>query len=363
MLFKKNFGDDGSFDESIALDPTIMAPEAIAMEKALLKKVVGQDLAVKKLVRIYQTFKCGLNTPGKPLGVLLFLGPTGSGKTRLVEALAEVTLGARNRMIKLDCAEFQKDHEIAKIIGSPPGYVGHDRTTPRITQMILDKWNRPDCKISILLFDEIEKASEDLFQLMLGMMEGRLTLGNNDAVDLTKTIIIMTSNIAADEMQRILSGSVNMGFTSATIKAEDIDDELWKTAKDALKDKFSPEFINRISQSIVFRTLSPESLIKIIDIELDNIQDRLLNNGNFIQLDVTLAAKQYICKEGIDPVFGARELNRMIERLLIEPMADILASKQIASSDILIADYLEGDKLNFYKLEDVLIPPSPVDTD
>lgn len=357
----KLFGGRNKSQEFQALDPELLSPEGRELENGLLRRVVGQDRAIKKLVRVYQTFRSGLNAPGKPLSVLLFLGPTGSGKTRLVEAMAEHLFGHKTRMLKIDCAEFQNDHEIAKLIGSPPGYTGHDKTLPRITQEELDKYHRPQCKMSILLFDEIEKASTALYQLLLGMMEGKLTTGANKVVDLSHTIIILTSNIGSDEMQKIMGGQTGIGFTAAPVKAEDQDDELWKVAKDALKQKFSPEFVNRINKSIVFHALDDAALKQIVEIELEGIQDRILGSGYFVLLRVQDAAKDYIRKEGTDLIYGARELNRAVEKLLVEPASNLLATNQVSSRDMLVADYLGGDKLVFTKLEGVVDPPPPVE--
>jgi ATP-dependent Clp protease ATP-binding subunit ClpB len=343
----------------VDLDPELQATESSDLERGLLKRVVGQDRAVKKFVRIYQTFKSGLNAPGKPLGVLLFLGPTGSGKTRLVEALAEYLFGDKRRMIKLDCGELQHDHEVAKIIGSPPGYLGHDKTAARVTQEELDKWHRPGLKFSILLFDEIEKAADAVFQLMLGMMEGRLTLGNNKPVDLSNTLIVLTSNIGQEDMQKLLSGSTGMGFTTEATLPEDIDQELWNLAKGAIEKKFSAEFINRLTQSIVFHVLDDEALKKIVNIELDGIQDRILSAGQFILLRVEQSAKDYLRKEGTNPKYGARELNRTIEKLLVEPTANLLATKQLSARDMLLVTYEDGKRLRFQKLEGVVDPPPP----
>jgi ATP-dependent Clp protease ATP-binding subunit ClpA len=344
-------------DDIMPIDPEILSPESRKLEDDLLKKVIGQDRAVHQLVHTYQIFRSGLQTPHKPLGVLLFLGPTGSGKTKLVESLAECIFGSSEAMIKIDCAEFSHDHEIAKLIGAPPGYLGHGKTEPRLTQQLLNKHHRPDLKLSILLFDEIEKGCEDLHHMMLGIMSAaKLTLGDNTVVDLSNTLIIMTSNEGSGDMQKIITGG-GLGFTSEVSTDAEIDDLLWQTAKDALKKKFAPEFVNRISRSIVFHTLNEESLKKIADIEIEAIQDRILLAGYFILLRVTDAAKDYIRKEGTDPIYGARELNRALDHLLVEPMSNLLATKQVTSRDMLIADYESGTKLIFTKMEGVIDPP------
>ncbi|HLI63514.1 MAG TPA: AAA family ATPase, partial [Terriglobales bacterium] len=173
------------------LDPTRHSSEALEFETALRRKIVGQEAAVEKMAEIYQMFLAGLNPPGRPVGNLLFLGPTGSGKTRVVEATAEALFGDPHACIKIDCAEFQHSHEIAKLIGSPPGYLGHRETHPLLTQEALNQWHTEKLKLSIVLFDEIEKASDALWQLLLGILDkATLTLGDNRRVDLSQCIIV-----------------------------------------------------------------------------------------------------------------------------------------------------------------------------
>src|SRR5215475_9994979 len=182
------------------LDPSRRSNDARDFETNLRRKIVGQDQAIEKIAEIYQMFLAGLNAPGRPVGNLLFLGPTGSGKTRVVEAVAESLFGDAHACIKIDCAEFQHSHEIAKLIGSPPGYLGHRETHPLLTQEALDQWHTEKLKLSILLFDEIEKASDALWQLLLGILDkATLTLGDNRRVDMSQCIIIMTSNLGAGE--------------------------------------------------------------------------------------------------------------------------------------------------------------------
>ncbi len=197
---------------SSTLDPTRRSDEAREFETALRRKIVGQDSAVDKVTEIYQMFLAGLNPPGRPVGNLLFLGPTGSGKTRVVEAMAEVAVRrCLDARIKIDCAEFQHSHEIAKLVGSPPGYLGHRETHPLLTQEALNQWHTEKLKLSILLFDEIEKASDALWQLLLGILDkATLTLGDNRRVDLSHCVIVMTSNLGAYEMNDLINGS--MGF-------------------------------------------------------------------------------------------------------------------------------------------------------
>src|SRR5215510_11816286 len=222
--------------EEVLLDPEARGAEVLDFEKRLLSKVVGQDRAVRRIVNMYQIYLAGMSTPGRPIGNLLFLGPTGSGKTRVVEASAEILFGNPRAFIKLDCAEFQHSHEIAKLIGSPPGYLGHRETPPLLTQEAIDQYQNDRAKMTFILFDEIEKASDALWQLLLGILDkGTLTLGDNRRVDLSRCVIFMTSNLGAVEMSDVLQGG-GIGFTSgvkhdnASIAA--LDNNLYRTALD-----------------------------------------------------------------------------------------------------------------------------------
>src|SRR5580765_4968921 len=203
-------------DQKLAgvLDTEKRSSTACQFELALREKVVGQDQAVEAMVDLYQMFCAGLQSTSRPIGNLLFLGPTGSGKTRVVEAAAEILFGDSRAAIKVDCAEFQHSHEVAKLIGSPPGYLGHRETHPLITQEALAASHRDGLKLSFLLFDEIEKASDSLWQLLLGMLDkATLTLGDNRRVDLSQTMIFMTSNLGGGEITELMTGGI--GFAPA----------------------------------------------------------------------------------------------------------------------------------------------------
>ena len=252
------------------LDPSQNSPEVREFEKALRQRVVGQDRAVRRLARVYQVFRAGLSTPGRPVVNLLFLGPTGSGKTRLVEATAEVLFDKPRGFVKVDCAEFQHSHEIAKLIGSPPGYLGHRETQPLITQEVLDQHHTEKIKLSLVLFDEIEKASDALWQLLLGILDkGTLTLGDNRRVDFSHTMIFLTSNLGSHEVMNLMNGG--LGFAAnRSDEDEELDQKIYRAATEAARRKFSPEFMNRIDKVIVFRALTRENLEKILDIELDS---------------------------------------------------------------------------------------------
>jgi ATP-dependent Clp protease ATP-binding subunit ClpA len=323
------------------LDPSQNSPEVREFEKALRRQVVGQDRAVRRLARVYQVFRAGLSTPGRPVVNLLFLGPTGSGKTRLVEATADALFEKPRAFIKVDCAEFQHSHEIAKLIGSPPGYLGHRETQPLITQETLDQHHTDKIKLSLVLFDEIEKASDALWQLLLGILDkGTLTLGDNRRVDFSRTMIFLTSNLGSHEVMNLMSGG--MGF-SANRKDEDeeLDQKIYKAAKEAAKRKFSPEFLNRIDKVIVFRALTRDNLEKILDIELERVQQRIINasDGRQFVFRCTKEARDFLLQEGTDMKFGARHLKRSIERHLVFPISNLLATDQIQLGDLITVDF------------------------
>jgi len=334
------------------LDPTQRNDDAQEFETALRRRVVGQDSAIKKISEIYQMFLAGLNPPRRPVGNLLFLGPTGSGKTRVVEAMAESLFGDSRACIKIDCAEFQHSHEIAKLVGSPPGYLGHRETHPLLTQEALSLWHTDKLKLSILLFDEIEKASDSLWQLLLGILDKAvLTLGDNRRVDFSQCVIIMTSNLGAAEMSELINGGMGFAQKPAHLDAR-LDNKIDTTAVDAARRKFSPEFMNRIDKIVVFRTLRAEHLEQILEIELGMVQQRILQttgNNQFV-FSCTPSVKQFLISEGTDMKYGARHLKRAIERHIVFPLADLVATRQVKLGDFIRIDRDSHGRLNFVKV-------------
>src|SRR6202030_4662763 len=261
------------------LDAGRRSATACQFEHAMREKIVAQNEAVQELVDIYQVFCAGLHSPGRPVGNLLFLGPTGSGKTRTVEAAAEVLFGDKKAVVKIDCAEFQHSHEIAKLIGSPPGYLGHRDTHPLITEETLSQYHTDKIRLSFVLFDEIEKASDALWQLLLGILDkATLTLGDTRRVDLSQTIIVLTSNLGAREITALVSKA--MGFVEPSAQsAAGLNVKLQRTAVEAARRRFSPEFMNRLDRVVVFHQLQPEQLGEILDIELAVVQQQVLDGG------------------------------------------------------------------------------------
>jgi ATP-dependent Clp protease ATP-binding subunit ClpB len=344
------------------LDPTAHSPEVRDFEKALTQKVVGQERAVRRLARVYQVHLAGLSSPGRPISNLLLLGPTGSGKTRLVEAAAEVLFGTPNAVLKIDCAEFQHSHEIAKLIGSPPGYLGHRETQPLITQETLEQYYTERIKLSLVLFDEIEKASDALWQLLLGILDkATLTLGDNRRVDLSRAMIFMTSNLGSAEVNKLMTGS--LGFSCGPLENDDaLDQKIYRVATEAARRKFSPEFMNRLDKVIVFRSLKDEHLEQILDIELSRVQERIVTSIGERQFvfKCTRAARDFLLREGIDMKFGARHLKRSIERHLVFPLSNLIATSQIKLGDLIIVDYDAGEsRLTFVREEQGALVGTP----
>lgn len=341
-------------EKGVLLDPERKSPRAAEFEDKLSALIVGQERAVRRMSGLFQIYLAGMNNPARPIGTMLFLGPTGSGKTRVVEAASEVLFSDPFAVVKIDCAEFQHSHEIAKLIGSPPGYLGHRETSPMLTQENLDKAHTDDNKLTFVLFDEIEKASDSLWQLLLGILDkATLTLGDNRRVDFSRTVVIMTSNLGAREMSEMISGGI--GFaptkTDATKEDNEIDTKIYRTALEAAKRKFSPEFMNRIDKVVVFRSLKEHHLRQILDIELGSVQARITESaGTKFIFECTDAAKEFLLGEGIDLKYGARHLKRAIERFLVYPLSNLVATEQVETGDYVVVDFDKGkDTLTFMK--------------
>ncbi len=347
--------------EKAKLDPNRHSLESQEFESAMRRRIVGQEDGVRAVADLYQVFRAGMCSTGRPVGNLLFLGPTGSGKTRIVEAAAEILFGDARAVIKVDCAEFQHSHEIAKLIGSPPGYLGHRETHPLITQEALATYHKEDLKLSFLLFDEIEKASDALWQLLLGILDkATLTLGDNRRVDLSQTMIFLTSNLGGREITELMTGG--MGFVQPMDRLEDkLDVKVERTAQEAAKKKFSPEFMNRLDKVVVFHPLRHEQLEQILEIELGMVQQRVLDTGRGQFLfRVTSAARRYLLQEGTDIKYGARHLKRAIEKVVVYPLANLLATEQIHFGDMLVVDWDEEHQcIAFHREGQGAVIPAP----
>jgi len=331
----------------MVLDPARMGREAESLQAQLRKRIIGQDDAIRQVVDVYQTFLAGLAGPGRPIGSFLLLGPTGSGKTRTVEAVAESLVGDPRAVIKIDCAEFQHSHEIAKLIGAPPGYLGHRETQPLLSQEALNQYQTEDVKLSFVLFDEIEKASDALWNLLLGILDkGTLTLGDNRRVDFTRAMIFMTSNLGAQEIESIIrpklgfaAGEAQREHAAAAVSART--GVISQAGVEAARRKFSPEFINRIDKTIVFSPLGEAELRRILGLELQLVQDRVYRATGTTSISFTISdrAQDFLLREGTDQRYGARHLKRAVERWLVQPLANLIATGQVLAGDSLLVDF------------------------
>ena len=337
------------------LDPSKTGRQAEHLEDQLRHFVVGQEEAIHEIVRSYQTHLAGLSPAGRPIGNFLFLGPTGSGKTRIVEATAECLLKNSRAVIKIDCAEFQHSHEIAKLIGSPPGYLGHRETHALLSQEALNQHHTEKIKLSFVLFDEIEKASDALWNLLLGILDkGILTLGDNRKVDFSAAMVFLTSNLGATEMSALLSP--RLGFqvrsTENSVCDAKLADRMSRTGITAARRKFTPEFINRLDKVVVFKSLGKEELRRIVDIELEMVQQRIqaAAAGKPFMVHVAASAREFLLIEGTDFRYGARPLKRAIEQLLVQPLSNLMATGQIDRGDRIRVTHGEGASfLTFFR--------------
>jgi len=344
---------------NVPLDPTRTGREAETLERNLRRMIVGQDEAIQQIVNIYQMHQTVMTAPGRPIGNFLFLGPTGSGKTRIVEATAEALVKNPRAVIKIDCAEFQHSHEIAKLIGSPPGYLGHRETHPLLSQEVLNQYHSETMKVSFVLFDEIEKASDALWNLLLGILDkATLTLGDNRKVDFSRAMIFMTSNLGATEMSSLMNPRLGFNAGEAAwqsqngIVDEKLNGKITRSGVEAARRKFTPEFINRLDKIVTFRPLGSPELKRILDIELNMVQQRIFNTSpekSFV-FKASDDAKDFLLREGTDLKYGARHLKRAIERLLVQPMSNLIATDQVRGGDCVNVDFdSDANALTFIK--------------
>jgi CheY-like chemotaxis protein len=314
----------------------------------LSRKVVGQANALEFITPYIKTYQAGLNSLDRPAGVFLLLGPTGTGKTRTVEALAEILHGSAKHLLKIDCAEYQSDHEVAKLIGAPPGYVGHRETKPLVTQERLQSVVSSDCDLALVLFDEIEKAAPALTTLLLGVLDkATLHLGDNTVVNFEKALIFLTSNLGAREMLNQVRPEI--GFHSPDRRSSDeLATKLESIAISSVRKRFSPEFVNRIDAVITYRPLDASSLAKILEQHISELQRHVntrLGEKSF-DIEVSESARRVLLDKGFNQEYGARELKRTIHRMLTQPLAALVAEGHVAAGGRVVADLAEsGDAL------------------
>jgi ATP-dependent Clp protease ATP-binding subunit ClpB len=329
------------------LDTRQTGEDAEKLRVDLHKRIIGQDHTIQQIVNVYQTFLAGMNSPTRPIGSFLLLGPTGTGKTRLVESMAESLVGDPRAMVKIDCAEFQHSHEIAKLVGSPPGYLGHRETHPVLSQEVLSQYHTDKVKLSFVLFDEIEKASDALWNLLLGVLDkATLTLGDTRRVDFSKTMIFLTSNLGAAEMNTILRPSLGFGAgNAAQQQAGQLDanttEKISRAGVEAARRRFTPEFMNRLDKVLVFKPLAEAELRKILSLELNLLQQRIFSSSTPTPFFFALApaAKDFLLREGTDLKYGARHLKRAIDRELVDPLSNLIASGQVRGGDLISVDF------------------------
>ena len=332
----------------------------------LSSRVVGQAHALEHIVPSIQLHRSGLAPEGRPVGVFLLLGPTGTGKTRTVEALAEVLHGDARSVVKIDCGEFQSEHEVAKLIGAPPGYVGHAQTEPRLNQLVLDDTTSPECDLSLVLFDEIEKAAPSLSQLLLGVLDkATLRLGDGGEVNFENSLIFLTSNLGARDMVSELQPT--LGFdTEPRRPGAELSAHLERVGLRAVQRHFSPEFVNRIDAVITYRPLGNESLVAILEqhvVELQrHVQSRL--GSRSFDIEVAPAARFFMLEKGTSMEYGARELRRIIHLHLTQPLAAMVANGEVApGAEVTVDLHEDGDHLTLLAVGGEAlgtIPPSTV---
>jgi ATP-dependent Clp protease ATP-binding subunit ClpA len=303
----------------------------------MAERIIGQPAAMQGIVPYIRMHQAGLAPEGRPAGVFLLLGPTGTGKTRTVEALAEVLHGTPRHLLRVDCGEFQMDHEVAKLIGAPPGYLGHRETHPILTQQRLLAVTSERSPLSLVLFDEIEKAAPSMTRILLGLLDkGTLRLGDNSNVNFERSLIFLTSNLGARQMMKELNPS--FGFhLGENAPVADLSRKLERIATNAVRRRFSPEFVNRIDNVITYQPLTPDALSEILDIELANLRklvDSRLGPRAF-GVELARGARTFLLSHGASPEFGARELKRTLQRLIIHPVAEMVAEGKVPGGSVI----------------------------
>jgi ATP-dependent Clp protease ATP-binding subunit ClpA len=310
-----------------------------ALVSRLQAHIIGQPQAVKAVAPYVRMFQAGLAPEGRPAGVFLFLGPTGTGKTRTVEALAEVLHGSRKSLLRIDCGEYQMDHEVAKLVGAPPGYLGHRETHPVLTQARLAAVTSERCPLSIVLFDEVEKAAPSLTRLLLGILDkASLRLGDNNTVNFERTLIFLTSNVGARTMQRALRPGFGFEHANQVVAAEP--ERMEKIAIRAAQRSFAPEFLNRVDVAVTYQPLSDTALNEILDLQIRELQEHISSRlgSRAFSLEVPSRVRAFLLKKGVSAEYGAREIRRTVQQHLTQPLAALVADGLVRPGQLVRAD-------------------------
>jgi len=317
--------------------------------RQIAERVVGQDKAISEIVPYIQMHQAGLAPEGRPVGVFLLLGPTGTGKTKTVEALADVLHGSEKQLLRVDCGEFQMEHEVAKLIGAPPGYLGHRETQPMLSQQKLSGVTSESSNLSLVLFDEIEKAAPSMTRLLLGVLDKAiLRLGDNTTVNFERCMIFLTSNLGAAAMRKEMAPDFGFEAMVATSNGGRTS-KLEGIGKGAVRRKFPPEFINRIDSVITYLPLTASSLEAILDQQVANLQRHINSRleDRAFEIEVTASAREFLLHKGTSEEYGARELKRTILRELTQPLAAMVASGSVEPGDLVEVGLSEdGERLD-----------------
>jgi ATP-dependent Clp protease ATP-binding subunit ClpA len=310
--------------------------------------VVGQPEVIGAIIPYLQVYRSNLSAENRPVGVFLLLGPTGTGKTRTVEALAQVLHGSEKKLLKIDCGEYQMDHELSKLIGSPPGYLGYRDNKGLLTQEVLNSLSSDNCDLSLVVFDELEKAAPTVARLLLGVLDkGVMRMGDNSRVDWQKTLIFLTSNVGAVEMQQTLGG---YGFTKVVPRENgNKHKNLCGIAVNAFRKRFLPEFVNRIDKTVVFKPLGEEAFFQILGLEIEKFKTRLRTRlgAHAFDLVVPVETCNFLVRAGFSATSGARELKRALDKYLIQPLCEQIAEEGIQPNSVVIARLRQDATLNF----------------
>ncbi len=319
------------------------------LEAALSAHIVGQPEAVNSVAPYVRLYQASLSPDGRPVGVFLLLGPSGTGKTRTVEALAQVLHGDEKKVVKIDCGEFQMEHEVAKLIGAPPGYLGHKETTPMLNQARLNQTTSDRSSLSIVLFDEIEKAAPSLQRLLLGVLDkAMLRLGDNTTVNFDRSIIFLTSNLGARDMLKMLKPG--FGFAGPTPERIESEAKLREIGLNAVRRHFSPEFVNRIDSIVAYQPLDTSALEEILDQQLRRLQRHVFERMSVrsFAIEVDEAARALLLREGVSQEYGARELKRTIHRRILQPLAGLVAGNRVPPlGNLRVTVSEDGETLEF----------------